>query len=151
MNREQLVFNFPGGSTIWFPEEESFFSHNERYYLREPVDMISSHRFCSLPALVEPAEGYKVLVTESGLRDYPGMWLKGTGSPALRATFPGVAMGEEQTRDRDVKVTDYAPYLAVTDGTRTFPWRVLAIARNDADLVTNQLTWLLADTCLIDG
>ncbi len=150
VNREQLVLNFPEASTIWFPEEESFFSHNERYYLHEPVGMISSHRFCSLPALVEPAPGYKVLVTESGLEDYPGMWLRGTGSPALRANFPGVAMGEEQVRDRDVKVTDYAPYLAITEGTRKFPWRILAVARHDAGLVTNQLTWLLADTCRIE-
>jgi len=150
VNREQLLLNFPENSTIWFPEEESFFSHNERYYLKETIDMISSHRFCSLPALVEPGNGMKMLVTESGLRDYPGMWLKGTGSQALRAVFPGVAMGEEQTNDRDIEVTDYAEYLAVTAGTRKFPWKILAIARNDAGLLINQLTYLLADSCRID-
>lgn len=150
VNREQLLLNFPENSNIWFPEETSFFSHNERYYLHEPIGMISSHRFCSLPALVEPGNGYKVLITESGLRDYPGMWLKGTGSQALRAAFPGVAVGEEQTRDRDVKVTDYAPYLAITDGKRKFPWRILAISRDDAGLLTNQMSWLLGDTCRIE-
>ncbi len=149
VNREQLLLNFPENSNIWFPEESDFFSHNERYYLHEPIGMISSHRFCSLPALVEPGHGYKVLVTESALENYPGMWLKGTGSQALRATFPGVALGEEQTSDRDVRVTEYAPYLAITQGTRKFPWRILAVARDDADLLTNQISWLLADTCRI--
>lgn len=150
VKREQLLLNFPEKSHIWFPEEESFFSHNERTYIYEPIDMISSHRFCSLPALVETESGYKVLVSETGLEDFPGMWLKGTGSQALRAIFPGVVMGEEQSSDRDVKVTDYAEYLALTKGTRKFPWRLLAIARKDADLLTNQLSWLLADSCRIE-
>lgn len=150
VNREQLLLNFPAESNIWFPEEESFFSHNERYYLYEPVEMISSHRFCSLPALVEPGGGYKVVILESGLKDYPGMWLKGTGSQALRAYLPGVARGEEQSGDRNVKVADHAEYLAATEGTRKFPWRILGIARDDAGLLTNQLTWLLADSCRIE-
>lgn len=150
VNREQLLLNFPEKSQIWFPEEESFFSHNERVYLHEPIELISSHRFCSLPALIEPGNGLKVLVMESGLRDYPGMWLKGTGSQAMRAFLPGVGMGEEQTGDRNVKVTDHAEYLAVTDGTRTFPWRILAVAKEDGDLLRNQMNWLLADSCKIE-
>lgn len=149
VNREQLMLNFPEGSNIWFPEEQSLVSHNERYYLHEPISMISSHRFCSLPALVEPGHGLKVLVSESNLRDYPGMWLKGTGTPALRALFPGMAIEEEQDGDRNVKVTEYAEYLAITDGERKFPWRMLAIAKSDAELLTNQLSYLLADTCRI--
>lgn len=150
VNREQLLLNFPENSNIWFPEEESFFSHNERFYLYEPIHMISSHRFCSLPALVEPGNGFKILVTESALFDYPGMWLKGTGGLAMRAYLPGIAMGEEQTGDRNVKVTDHAEYLAVTEGTRKFPWRILAISRDDGDLLSNQLTYLLSDSCQIE-
>ncbi len=150
VNREQLLLNFPDMSSIWFPEEGSFFSHNERYYLYEQIDLISSHRFCSLPTLVEPANGIKLIITESGLRDYPGMWLKGTGSHALRAVFPGIPVEEEQTNDRSVKVSEYAEYHAVTDGTRKFPWRIIVVARNDAELITNQLSYLLADTCQIE-
>lgn len=149
VNRENLVLNFPKESNIWFPEEESFFSHNERYYLYETVSLISADRFCSLPALIETTDGLKILITESGLEDYPGMWLKGTGSNALRALFPGVALEEEQVRDRNVRVTRYADYLALTSGERTFPWRILGIADEDGQLITNQLTYLLADTCAI--
>lgn len=149
VNKENLVLNFPSGSNIWFPEEESFFSHNERYYLYEDINLISADRFCSLPALVEVPSNHKVLITESGLNDYPGMWLKGTGSNALRGLFPGVALEEEQIKDRNVKVTRYADYIALTLGTRNFPWRILAIEENDAGLITNQLSYLLADTCAI--
>lgn len=149
VNRENVVLNFTSGSNIWFPEEESFFSHNERYYLYETVNLISADRFCSLPALIETPSNHRVLITETGLNDYPGMWLKGTGSNALRGLFPGVALEEEQVKDRNVKVTRYADYIALTEGVRNFPWRILAIAENDAALITNQLSYILADTCAI--
>jgi alpha-glucosidase len=150
VNREQILLNFPDNSHIWFPEEDSFFSHNERYYLYEQIDLISSHRFCSLPALVEPPSGCKLLIMESGLKDYPGRWMRGTGSHALRGVYAGVVLEEEQLNDRDVRPAGYAQYLAVTEGTRKFPWRIIGVAREDKNLVTNQLTYLLADTCHVE-
>jgi alpha-glucosidase len=150
VHEEGLHLNLPQQSNIWFPEESSFFSHNERYYLHLSLDSISSEMFCSLPALVESANDVKILVTESNLQDYPGMWLQGTGENRLKAIFPGVALEEEQSNDRDVKVTKYADFLAKTFGTRVFPWRILAIAENDGDLITNQLSYLLADHCAIE-
>ena len=150
VNRELVDLKFPEHSTVWFPEEESFFSHNERYYLHENIALISTDRFCSLPALVESANGINILVSESNLDDYPGMWMRGTGSNSLRGTWPGVALMEEQTSDRDVPVTEYAPYIAITRANRVFPWRMLAVAPEDKDLVSNSLSYLLADTCQLD-
>lgn len=150
INDEIVYLNFPEKSKIWFPEESQFFSHNERYYLYETISDISSDRFCSLPALVETANDIKVLITETDLDDYPGMWLKGTGSNSLNAIFPGEAIEEEQLNDRSVKVVKYADYLAETNGRRTFPWRILAIAQNDGDLITNQLSYQLAKPCAIE-
>src|SRR2546422_4251313 len=46
--------------------------------------------------------------------------------------------------DRDLKITQTADYIAVTKGTRTFPWRILGIAERDSDLITNQMVYLLA-------
>jgi len=40
-------------------------------------------------------------------------------------------------------VTEPADYIAVTQGTRVFPWRVLGIAAHDKDLISNSLVWLL--------
>ncbi|MEZ5082364.1 MAG: glycoside hydrolase family 97 protein [Bacteroidales bacterium] len=150
VNNERLELNFPEYSHVWFPEEESFFSHNERYYLFEEIGLISADRFCSLPALVKTPDDVKVLITESNLQDYPGMWLKGMGSVGLKAIFPGVAIEEEQKRDRNVKVSKYADYLAITRGNRVFPWRALLIEKQDGGLITNPLTWLLADSCRIE-
>jgi alpha-glucosidase len=41
-------------------------------------------------------------------------------------------------------VVEAAPYIAVTKGTRTFPWRVLGVAEKDGDLITNPLVYLLS-------
>jgi alpha-glucosidase len=49
-----------------------------------------------------------------------------------------------------MKVTRSAPYIAETRGTRSFPWRVLAIAETDGDLILNQLVYLLSDPCRLE-
>ncbi len=144
----QLVF--PAQTHIYFPEEESFFSHNERGYLYLPVDSIVAGRFCSLPALVESSRGVKILLTESSLEDYPGMWLAGKGNHILESLFPAYPKIVEQTRDRDVRVTERYDYIAKTHGSRDFPWRIAMIAQNDGDLITNQLPWLLSSPCQIE-
>jgi alpha-glucosidase len=145
VNTEEVILNFPDESSIWFPEESSFCSHNERYYSHEKIDTMAEGRFCSLPALIESTGEVKVLVTESDLRDYPGMWLEITGRHGLKGKFPFVAQRENQTSDRDVRVSQYAGYLCATEGERYFPWRILAIAETDGDLITNQLSYLLAE------
>ncbi len=46
-----------------------------------------------------------------------------------------------------LKGTDY---IAKTSGDRTFPWRVIAIAPKDGDLITNQMIFLLSEPCKIE-
>lgn len=150
---EQVIFNFTGSNYVYFPKEESFFSHNERTYLYEQLDQISAGKIASLPILIETA-GPKVLITESALQDYPGLWIKSSASNALIGTFPHYplasqmqpfAMSEDQLTDRNFPVTKSADYIARTKGNRFFPWRIIAIAREDADLIRNQLVYQLGE------
>ncbi len=147
---ETFTINFPRNYFIYFPEEESFFSHNEREYKYQLVGDIPAGNFCSLPALIEASNGIKILITESDLKEYPGMWLMANGGNSLSAIFPGYPVKTKQIGDRDVEVTEYADYLAKTGGIRTFPWRIMAIADSDGDLITNQLTWMLASPLQIN-
>lgn len=143
---ELAEFNFASGTTTYFPEEEGFYSHNERSYLLEPISDIKS-RLGSTPTLVNSSPA-KVLITETALRDYAGMWLTGNGKNGLKGTFPElptkVVMGDAPWEDRNEPVVERADFLAITDGSREFPWRVLAIAENDIDLLSNQLTYQMA-------
>jgi len=141
---EEVHFNFPGVNTlVYYPQEDSFYSHNERRYVPQRTSEILPEFLASLPAVAEAAEGAKLALAESDVEDYPGMWLRGTGGPGLVAAFPPYPLKEVQTSDRDFRVAEAADYIAVTSGTRTYPWRLVGIAQHDGDLLTNPLVWLL--------
>ena len=141
---EEMNLHFPSNFVVYYPTEESFFSHNERKYLPQHLADIAPEFVATLPAVIEADAGVKVAVAESDLEEYPGLWLRGTSGNALAATFPPYPLKEKLEKDRDFRVVESADYIAVTKGTRTFPWRILGIAEKDGDLLTNQLTWLLA-------
>ncbi|MBN2358673.1 MAG: glycoside hydrolase family 97 protein [Deltaproteobacteria bacterium] len=147
---EQSGIELPGEPWIYFPREESFFSHNERQYHHAPLCQVTRDQMCSTPALIDTRRGAHLLVTESDLVDYPGLWLSGTGANALRGIFPAHVLEEEHRSDRDLVPVRRADYLARTGGPRLFPWRLLAIADRDADLLTNELVFLLSRPPQID-
>jgi alpha-glucosidase len=146
---EEASFNFPRDLVVYYPQEDSFFSHNERKYLPQHLSEISSEFIGSLPAVVDAGEGAKVAIAESDLEDYPGLFLRGTGGNGLAATFPPYPLEEKLERDRDFRVVKSADYIAITSGTRSFPWRVLGIAEKDGDLLTNQIVYLLEKPSLL--
>jgi alpha-glucosidase len=145
---EEVFLNFPGDYSAYYPKEDSFFSHNEREFTYLPLKSIDQASIASLPAVVDTKEGRKLIIAESDVEDYPGLWLRGNSNNNLVATFPPYPLKQEltggQIKDRDVKVTQAADYIATTKGTRTYPWRILGISERDGDLITNQLVYLLA-------
>jgi len=141
---EEVSLNFAGDYSVYYPKEESFFSHNERQFLHLPLKQIAPDSLASLPAVVEARDGIKLAICESDVEDYPGLWLRGKSDNGLTSTFPPYPLQERLERDRNLKVTQAADYIAVTKGTRTFPWRLVGIAEKDGDLITNQLVYLLA-------
>jgi alpha-glucosidase len=147
---EEVRVNFPADHPVWFPTEPGFFSHQERLFELLPLSEIPPEKMCYPPALVVPADGPRIAITEADLEDYPGLYLSGTGSPALVGTFPAAAAREERLRARDIQVAERHDYLARTAGRRSFPWRVLLIADNDGALIENQLVYQLAKPIQID-
>jgi alpha-glucosidase len=141
---EQATFNFTDNHTIYFPQEDSFQTHSERDYKYLNLSDISDKMMCSLPSLVEVRNGPKVLITESDLEDYPGLYLRGNGNESLYGKFPAFALADKARNDRDVPVTKRADFIAKTKGRRSFPWRVLIIAENDGDLIESQMVYKLA-------
>lgn len=152
---EHAKFIFANTDQVLFPQEDDFISHNERLYLPKQLANIGSTEFASLPLLVG-ADRVKVVITETGLRDYPGMWLQGNADNSLLAIFPTQVLESElkENSDRNENIIKRANYLAKNhiskeQGGRNFPWRIIAIAQTDADLLTNQLSYLLADELAI--
>jgi alpha-glucosidase len=141
---EEASFNFNDNYHVYYPKEESFFSHNEREFLYLTLKDIPDKSLASLPAVVQTNDGINIAVAESDVDDYPGLWLHGNSNNSLSGTFPHYPLKEDPRNDRDIRVAESADYIAATKGTRTFPWRILGIAENDSDLITNQLVYLLA-------
>ena len=135
--------NFPAGSHSWYPLETSFMSHNERKFIYSSLDTIGKKHLASLPTLFQ-VNGVDVLVTESDIDDYPGMWLTGAEAGKLNGTWAKYPDTEKLVGDRDLFVTSTKDYIAKTKGTRTFPWRAFVITRNDAKLIESDLVFKLA-------
>lgn len=151
VNGENAEFNFAGDYYTYFPEEESFFTHMERAYLYKKLSEVGAGKFCSVPAIVDCGAA-KVAITESDLLSYPGFYLSpGSAANSFKCIFPHYPLEEKVANDRDVPVTKYADYLAETSGKRNYPWRVIAIAHNDGELLTNQMVYKLASPSKLEN
>ncbi|MBU2903903.1 glycoside hydrolase family 97 protein [Arenibacter algicola] len=153
VKNEISSFVFPADHNLWFPEEESMYTHQEREYLRETLSKIGTDRFASTGLLIDCGNGVKTYISESNLMDYPGMFLRGSDKDqnALVGKYAGVVLEEEEIGDRDLKPTKYADYIAECNGPREFPWRAILISENDADLVLSELIYKLAPETKIDN
>ncbi len=140
---------FPGGTHSFYPLEESFMSHNERTYISFLADTLGEKHLASLPALFQ-VSGTDVLITEAGIEDYPGMWLRGNMNGKFTGVWPKYPESEELRQDRNLFVSKTKPFIALTTGTRTFPWRAFVVAKNDSKLAENDLVLKLAAPCKIE-
>jgi alpha-glucosidase len=143
---EEASFHVAGRAEGIVGLDSSFMTHYEPGYRRVPLDYLQAPRMGLLPLLVIVDSGPKVAITESGLEDYPGMYLVsgGAGTTTLVGTFPQVALEEQARNDRDVVVTRRASYIARTAGKRALPWRIVILADADRELLENQLVYVLA-------
>jgi len=142
---EQLAVNFPSEYVLNVQQPDKFKTAYEEPYSKvlsknwKPVDKMSV-----LPVLVDTREKYKILICESDLSDYPGMFLKGTGNNGVISTFPKVPVEFGADGDRSLKILKEADYIAKTEGTRSFPWRYFVITTDDKQLIENTMTLKLA-------
>jgi alpha-glucosidase len=144
---EQATFTFPADHQVWFPEEESMFTHQERSYLDVRLSEITPQRFASTGLLVDCGNNVKVYISESDLvTDYAGMFLKGSGENPYRleGKYAGVVLEENQRNDRDVAPVKYADYIAELQGPKSFPWRAMIISNEDRQLVESEMIYKLA-------
>ncbi|MCC6279839.1 MAG: glycoside hydrolase family 97 protein [Saprospiraceae bacterium] len=150
---ETCAFRPAACTMMFFPEEEGFYSHNERIFLPLTPAEINENRLASLPLLVEMQGGAKVLVTETDLQEYPGLWRHGSNGKNgnLIGTFPYYPETTVRTSNRDIQPVDRAHYLAKTKGKRSYPWRLFLVAEKDTDLLNNQMPWLLAEPSRISN
>lgn len=99
-----------------------------------------------LPATIDFGNDKKLTILESDLESYPGMFLQiEKGKNSLNGVFAKLPSAFDYYPWRHQKyVTERTSVIAKTKGNRSYPWRVLAISENDAQMPTNNLVYALA-------
>jgi alpha-glucosidase len=146
IKNEVFELQFSPKDHILLAETDGFHSNYEDTYHRKPIGALPKKTFGQLPALVQTEAGPKVLITESDLEAYPGLWIRGHGRSGIKGMFAGYPLAFNEQG----KVKTHADYIAKTYGQRTFPWRLLVIADHDKDLIGNQMVYLLAKPLAIN-
>ncbi|PWT95595.1 MAG: alpha-glucosidase [Bacteroidetes bacterium] len=152
VKKENASFRFPSHTTAFYPgvhkrdDVDIYHTSFEELYPLRKLDSIGKNEIAFNPVLINTAIGAKIGITESDLEDYPGMFLSGTSGDALNASFAAYPLEERINTGEFPQpvVTKRADYIATTKGTRSFPWRVLIIAKNDEELPSNDLVYRLA-------
>lgn len=152
---EEATFNFPDNSIIYAPYVNSnkpeiaqqFINSFENIYNILPVSELPNNKLTILPVMIGLENGKKAVITEADLESYPGMFLSGTNEPnTIKAIFAPYPKTEIQGGHNNLQllVTEREDFIAKTAGTRTFPWRAIAIVAEDKDLANSDLVYQLA-------
>lgn len=152
VKNETATFAFPENCPVYFSSvvkrENADIYHTsfEEPYQLKPIDSITQTDLIFTPLLAAPPNGPKILITESGIDDYPGMFIVGNEKNLLSGKFAPYPLEESIAEGEfpQAIVTKRAEYIARTKGSRSFPWRVLVIANEDKALPQNDLVYRLA-------
>jgi len=153
VKNEEVNFNFTADHQAFIPYlwdyrgGEIFNASFESPYSEQRISEFATDSLAILPLLVDVGQGKKAVIMEAGLEDYPGMFLNlnntGKGFKGVHAAYPlEVKVGGYENMNRIP--TKRADYIAKVDGSRTFPWRIVAISEEDKNLLNNDIVQKLA-------
>ena len=155
VDHETAEFNFAKDWNMWAAYvaqhteslESQYYNSFENTYSYTPLSSWNKERLAFLPLMVEGPRGKKIVVTESDLIDYPGMYLyneKGDNSLSARfAPYPNeVRQGGHN--NLQLEVQSRQPYIAKCVGNEKFPWRIIAVSEDDVQMADNDMVYRLA-------
>jgi alpha-glucosidase len=149
INKEIASFRFNESDSVYFPQVQkrdnldTYHTSFEEPYRKEKLSALRSTDLGFSPVLIRGK--VNVVITESDLWDYPGMFLRGTGKNELRGDFAAYP-DKEEIQGGEFKqpvVVTRKNFIARSPGRRTFPWRVIVLAKEDKDLLSNDLVYRL--------
>jgi len=153
VKNEEVAFRFNFGVSAWMLDSRSY----ETNFRLIPLDVQAITDFKNekskifLPVFVQSTSKVKVAITEAGLYDYPSLFLdrgndyenflNGTFEKVALTTKTGGFSNYSQLADTE------ANYIAVTAGTREYPWRLLVISDDDRTFADCDLVYQLSRPC----
>jgi alpha-glucosidase len=147
---EDFAINFPEDYLLNLQQANGFkTSYEELYTHISSAGWKAEDKMSTLPVLIDTKKQYKILISESDLSDYPGMFLKGNGENGAVGIFAKTPLEFGPQGDRSQRILKEADYIAKTTGTRNFPWRYFVITSNDKQILENTMTLKLAAKSVI--
>ena len=145
VNHEDITVFFPQDAQLVLQQSDRYrTSYEERYSFVKSSEWLSFQKMAHYPVLAITSGGTKILMSESDLCDYPAPFFRSNDANGFSSVFPRVPAVEKPRSDKSNDVLLRHPYIAKTQGTRSFPWRYFVIAKDEAALVTNTMTCRLA-------
>lgn len=144
--KEDLHIQFQENDSIRFQPAKSFKSSYETPYEFKKISALENGKLCHLPVLIEKQNGMFVMITEADLYHYPGLWIKGNGKTELTVTNPTYPKkySNQGSIYEHGQIAERYDFVARVEGTRSYPWRIFAIADQEDGLISNHMVYLLA-------
>jgi alpha-glucosidase len=119
----------------------------ENTYTQTQLSGLKDGQLIFLPYIVKADNGVKVVVAESDVENYPGMFVqKGSKANALKATFAPYPKTVKQGGHNELEqlVTETENYITVAKPGQQFPWRIISVSADDKDILNNDMVFRLA-------
>lgn len=121
----------------------------ESYYDEQRLSQMFPDSIAITPLALCLPGGKKAVVMETGVENYPGMFLKKGQGHTLVTEFAPVPLEEKIGGfDRlNLVPTKRAPYIARLEGPQALPWRIVLVTEEDSQLLNCDMGQLLAPEC----
>ena len=145
---EMAEFNFPQDYTAYLPyttnDKKPMAMAFQNVYDITPLSK-AQPKLAFLPVTVD-CGSVKLTLLESDLEAYPGMFVQSQqGKYGLKGVFaPYPAKTDFYPWRKQEYVTETTDFISRSRGSRSYPWRVLAITEKDTDMPVNNLVYALA-------
>lgn len=148
IKEEQAEFNFKEDYTAYLPyttnDKKPMAMAFQNVYDITPLSK-AQPKLAFLPVTVD-CGSVKLTLLESDLEAYPGMFVQSQqGKYGLKGVFaPYPAKTDFYPWRKQEYVTETTDFISRSRGSRSYPWRVLAITEKDTDMPVNNLVYALA-------
>lgn len=148
IKEEQAEFNFKEDYTAYLPyttnDKKPMVMAYQNVYDITPLSK-AQPKLAFLPVTVD-CGSVKLTLLESDLEAYPGMFVQSQqGKYGLKGVFaPYPAKIDFYPWRKQEYVTETTDFISRSRGSRSYPWRVLAITEKDTDMPVNNLVYALA-------
>ena len=148
IKEEQAEFNFKEDYTAYLPyttnDKKPMAMAFQNVYDITPLSK-AQPKLAFLPVTVD-CGSVKLTLLESDLEAYPGVFVQSQqGKYGLKGVFaPYPAKTDFYPWRKQEYVTETTDFISRSRGSRSYPWRVLAITEKDTDMPVNNLVYALA-------